>query len=43
MSDTVVNEAKTILETMLSKLGFEFEVEIEGEGQTIFSLLIRRF
>ncbi len=34
MSDTVVNEAKTILETMLSKLGFEFEVEIVGEGQT---------
>jgi len=34
MSDTVVQEAKTILETMLSKLGFEYEVEILGEGQT---------
>ncbi len=34
MSDTVEEEAKAILETMLSKLGFEFEVEILGEGQT---------
>ncbi len=34
MSDNVVEEAKTILETMLSKLGFEFGVEIVGEGQT---------
>ena len=34
MANEVVEEAKTILETMLSKLGFEFEIEIVGEGQT---------
>lgn len=38
MSDAVaaIQEAKTILETMLGKLGFEHEIEITGDdGQTL--------
>ena len=34
MSDEEIQEAKQILHTLLTKLGFECEIEVQGEGRT---------